>query len=231
MVKKADMRVKPRARTLAAASLSALVLTFATCMPGSTIWAPSYEQLNARAPDSFVVAMETSEGPIEITMYRDWSPLAVDRAYYLMANDFYAGARFYRVVPGFVAQWGLTGKPVLDSIWKEKGIDDEPVVDTNARGTVAFARAGRRSRSFQLFINLADNERLDTYASAGVLGFPPVGRVNSGMDVVDGLYDAYGQPGDMQDSISAVGSAYLRRTYPQLDSILSTRVVRSWPTR
>ena len=86
--------------------------------------------------------METSEGPIEITMYREWSPLAVDRAHYLMANDFYAGARFYRVVPGFVAQWGLTGKPVLDSLWQDRGIDDEPVVDSNARGTPvdAFAK-------------------------------------------------------------------------------------------
>ncbi|MCH2471250.1 MAG: peptidylprolyl isomerase [Gemmatimonadetes bacterium] len=218
-------------RTSAAASLSVLVLALAACMPGSTIWTPSYEELNTHAPDSFVVAMETSEGPIEITMYREWSPLAVDRAHYLMANDFYAGARFYRVVPGFVAQWGLTGKPVLDSLWQERGIDDEPVVDSNARGTVAFARAGRRTRSFQLFINLADNSRLDDYASGGVLGFPPIGRVNTGMDVVDGLYGAYGQPGDMQDSISAIGSTYLTRTYPQLDSILSTRVVRSWPPR
>ena len=215
----------------AAASFSALVLALATCMPGSTIWAPSPEEMNARAPDSFVVAMETSEGSVEMMMYREWSPLAVDRVYYLMANDFYAGARFYRVVPGFVAQWGLTGKPVLDSIWKEMGIDDEPVMDSNARGTVAFARGGPRTRSFQLFINLADNSRLDAYDSGGVVGFPPIGRIHTGMEVVDGLYGAYGQPEDIQDSISTVGSAYLRRTHPQLDSILSTRVVRSWPPR
>ncbi|MCH7533599.1 MAG: peptidylprolyl isomerase [Gemmatimonadetes bacterium] len=225
------MWVKSGSRMFAAASFSALVLTLATCMPGSTIWAPSPEEMNARAPDSFVVAMETSEGSVEMMMYREWSPLAVDRVYYLMANDFYAGARFYRVVPGFVAQWGLTGKPVLDSIWKEMGIDDEPVMDSNARGTVAFARGGPRTRSFQLFINLADNSRLDAYDSGGVVGFPPIGRIHTGMEVVDGLYGAYGQPEDIQDSISTVGSAYLRRTYPQLDSILNTRVVRSWPPR
>ena len=153
-------------------------------MPGSTIWTPSYEELNTHAPDSFVVAMETSEGPIEITMYREWSPLAVDRAHYLMANDFYAGARFYRVVPGFVAQWGLTGKPVLDSLWQERGIDDEPVVDSNARGTVAFARAGRRTRSFQLFINLADNSQFDHPKPAGH-GYTVFGKVTKGMEVID----------------------------------------------
>jgi peptidyl-prolyl cis-trans isomerase A (cyclophilin A) len=230
-VEKLEKWARFRPRTLGTVFCSALVMVLATCIPSSTVWAPSPEELDARAPDSFVVSMETSEGSVEITMYRAWSPLAVDRVYYLMANDFYAGARFYRVVPGFVAQWGLTGKPVLDSIWQAKGIDDEPVVESNSRGTLSFARGRPRTRSFQLFINLVDNSRLDAYAAGGVVGYPPVGRIHTGMDVVDGLYGVYGQPSEMQDSISTVGTAYLRRTYPQLDSIINTRVVRSWPAR
>ena len=181
-----------------------------------------------QAPDSFVAEVVTSEGAFEITMIRAWSPLAVDRAHFLMANDYYAGARFYRVEPGFVVQWGFSGDPALDSIWHPNGVADEPVVESNARGTVTFARSAPETRSIQMFVNLADNARLDAYASSGVVGFPPVGRIDTGVEVVDGIYSAYRPSPPRQDSIRAVGNAYLQRHFPQLDSIVSTRVVRWW---
>lgn len=199
------------------------------CASGSQLYEPTPEMLGATAPDSFVVEVETSEGAFLVQMTRAWSPLGVDRAYQLMANDFYAGARFYRVLPGFVAQWGFSGDPVLDSIWREQPLADEPTVSSNVRGTVSFARAGPETRSYTMFINLADNDRLDEQMSGGVAGYPPIGRIVDGLDVVDGFYAAYTQVPPRQDSIQALGNEYLSRAYPQLDSIIATRVIIEWP--
>ena len=201
----------------------------AACGPSEALWEPSPEMLAGAAPDSFVVEVETSEGTFHVAMHRAWSPLGVDRMYHLMGNNFYAGARFYRVLPGFVAQWGFSGDPALDSIWQERTIADEPTVESNVRGTVSFARAGRRTRSFTLFINLVDNERLDDTASGGVVGYPPIGRIINGLEVVDGFYAAYTENPPGQDSIAMVGNEYLQRRYPQLDSIVATRVILEWP--
>ncbi len=200
----------------------------AACGPNKALWEPTREMLAAPAPDSFVVEVETSEGTFEITMHREWSPLAVDRVHHLMSNDFYAGARFYRIASGFVAQWGYSGDPALDSIWQDRRLNDEPVRASNLRGVVSFARAGMRSRAFTLFINLVDNERLDDLASGGVVGYPPIGRISAGVEVVDGFYPGYADDPPVQDSIARSGNAYLRRSYPQLDSIIGTRVIRAW---
>lgn len=201
----------------------------AACASNAALRSPSQEMLSATAPDSFVVEVETSEGTFYVQMTRAWSPLGVDRAYQLMGNDFYAGARFYRVLPGFVAQWGFSGDPVLDSTWREHPIPDEPTVASNERGTVSFARAGPETRSYTMFVNLVDNERLDSQMSGGVAGYPPIGRIIDGVEVVDGFYAAYTEEPPLQDSISARGNEYLRRLYPQLDSIVATRVVVEWP--
>ena len=216
-------------RRSAVCGCAAIAVGLAACAGGGPLWEPTPEMLTARAPDSFVVEMITSEGPLEITMYRAWSPAGVDRAYHLMANDFYAGARIYRVEGGFVAQWGFSGDPVLDSIWRSHPLPDEPVVDSNLRGVVSFARGGPETRSFTLFVNLADNLRLDTMEGRGVTGYPPIGRIDVGLEVIDGFYGAYRDDAPRQDSIAAFGNDYLRRNYPQLDSIVSTRVVRRWP--
>jgi len=184
--------------------------------------------LAAAAPDSFVVEFVTSEGSFDVTMHREWSPLGVDRVYHLATSDFWAGARFYRVVPGFVAQWGFSGDPALDSIWDEHSIADEPSVASNVRGTVSFARAGPETRSFTLFVNLVDNQRLDDMMAGGVAGYPPIGRIDRGVEVVDGFYPGYTEDPPMQDSIAALGNEYMRRRYPQLDSIVGTRVIREW---
>lgn len=212
-----------------AAGCAAVAVGLAACAGGGPLWEPTPEMLAAPAPDSFVVEVVTSEGPFEITMHRAWSPAGVDRAHYLFANDFYAGARIYRVESGFVAQWGYSGAPFLDSIWRTRTLPDEPVVASNVRGVVSFARSGAETRSFMLFVNLADNLRLDTAEGRGVTGYPPIGRIDEGLEVIDGFYGAYRDDAPRQDSIRAFGNDYLRRHYPQLDSIVSTRVIRRWP--
>ena len=145
-----------------------------------------------------------------------------------MEENFYAGARIYRVEAGFVVQWGFSGDPVLDSIWREHTLVDEPVVGSNTRGVVSFARGGAETRSYTLFANLSDNQRLDALESRGGVGYPPIGTITKGLEVIDGFYGAYRDDAPRQDSIAAFGNDYLRRHYPQLDSIVHTRVIRSW---
>jgi cyclophilin family peptidyl-prolyl cis-trans isomerase len=212
-----------------AASVGAgLLLAAASCGPNAALWQPTPEMLAAPAPDPFVAEFVTSEGTFDVAMHRAWSPLGVDRMYHLLGNDFYAGARFYRVASGFVAQWGFSGDPTLDSIWEALPIDDEPVVESNVRGVVSYARGGARTRSYTLFVNLVDNQRLDALPTGGVVGYPPIGRVVRGLDVIDGLYPGYTEDPPDQDSIARLGNEYLRRRYPQLDSIVGTRIVREW---
>jgi peptidyl-prolyl cis-trans isomerase A (cyclophilin A) len=190
--------------------------------------------LDRPSPDSFDVRFETTRGEFVIRARRDWSPLGVDRFHYLAKARFYDGARFFRVIAGFVAQFGLRGEPAVDSVWQDRGIADEPVQASNHRSTVAFARGGPNSRSAQLYVNLADNARLDTVSS---FGFPPIGEVVLGMAVVDSLFAGYGGTrqrrleGPSQDSIAALGNAYLTRSYPKLDAIRKARVVKEWQAR
>lgn len=203
-------------------------LAVAACARPGPLWDPSPARLGVQAPDSFEVEVRTSEGPFLVALHRSWSPQAVDRAYLLFREDFFAGARVYRMVPGFVAQWGYSGDPMLDSLWRDHPVDDEPVVGSNVKGTLSFARSGPRSRSYTLYVNLADNLRLDTLEAGGVRGYPPIGRITEGADVPAGFYAAYAEAAPRQDSIAAFGNDYLRRHFPQLDSIVGTRVVREW---
>ena len=192
--------------------------------------------LNVAVPDSFVVAFETSRGRIDVMARKQWSPNGVDRLYTLVRAHHYDGARFFRVVKDFVAQFGLASDPKVNNAWKIRGIGDEPVRHTNARGTIAYARGGPGTRSVQLYINLKDNPRLD---SLNGFGFPPIAEVVRGLAVVDSLYSGYGestprtgaQPGrsgPSQDSIVTQGNAYLIRGWPKLDYIKTARVVREW---
>ncbi|MGM0705044.1 MAG: peptidylprolyl isomerase [Bacteroidota bacterium] len=176
------------------------------------------------APDSFAVALETTTGAVTLRLYRDWSPHGVDRVHCLVQHGHFDGLPVFRVVEGFVGQFGLTGDPVTDSLWAEAGIPDEPVRASNERGTIAFARDSVDTRSAQLFINLADNVRLDTTTYNGVTGFPPLGRVTSGMEAVDAWHSGYGED-ISQDSIRVQGRAYLARNYPDLDVIEAARIV------
>ena len=190
----------------------------------------------AQAPPTFKVKFETSKGEIVVEVTRDLAPHGADRFHDLVASRFYDGARFFRVVRNFVAQFGLSGDPKLNDAWRVRCIADEPVKHTNSRGTIAYARGGPGTRSVQIFVNLRDNARLDSLAG---FGFPPIAEVVSGMDLVDSLYSGYGegaprsgpQPGregPNQDSISRQGNAYLQRGWPKLDYVKSARVVREW---
>jgi len=172
-------------------------------------------------PDSFLVALTTSRGPVTVVVRRSWAPHGADRFYALVHDGFYDGARFFRVVRGFVVQFGLPADPRLGRAWSSQFISDDPVRHPNRRGTVAFASAGPNTRTTQLFVNLADNRRLDA------LGFAPIGQVAEGLGIVDGLYGQYGER-PSQDSIRLQGDAYLTRTYPNLDQIRTARIVREW---
>ena len=173
------------------------------------------------APDSFLVALTTSRGPVAVVVHRSWAPRGADRFYALVHGGFYDGARFFRVVRGFVAQFGLPADPQVGRVWSSQAIPDDPVRRPNRRGSLTFASAGPNTRTTQLFINLADNLRLDA------LGFAPIGRVAERMGIVDSLYAQYGER-PSQDSIRLQGDAYLKRAYPNLDQIRTATIVREW---
>jgi len=169
-----------------------------------------------QSPDSFRVAFETSRGPFVVQVLRAWAPQGADRFYQLVQQHFFDDTRFFRVVPGFVVQFGLGGDPKKNEPW-DKRIPDDSVRQTNARGTIVFATQGPNTRTHQLFINLGDNARLDG------MGFAPIGRVVQGMAVVDSLYSEYGESPDQQ-FIQTLGNSYLDRTFPKLDRIKTAKV-------
>jgi peptidyl-prolyl cis-trans isomerase A (cyclophilin A) len=173
----------------------------------------------ATAPDSFRVAFETTRGSFVVQVNRAWAPAGADRFYQLVEQQFFDGEKFFRVVPGFVAQFGLNGDPKRNEPWDSKNIPDDSVRHTNAKGTLTFAAMPvPNSRSHQMFLNLNDNARLDR------AGFAPIGVVVKGMSVVDSLYSGYGETPD-QTSIGNLGNSYLDRAFPKLDAIKSARIV------
>jgi peptidyl-prolyl cis-trans isomerase A (cyclophilin A) len=170
------------------------------------------------APDSFRVAFETTRGNFVVDVVRDWSPRGVDRFHELVSAGYFTDVAFFRVLPGFVAQFGMHGDPSVNKRWDDRPIADDPVVQSNKRGTIVFATAGPNKLGNQFFINFADNTGLDGQ------GFSPFGRVVEGMRVVDSIYAGYGESPD-QSRITAEGNAYLKRAFPRLDYIKSARVV------
>ncbi len=172
------------------------------------------------APEVFRVAFETTKGTFVVEVTRAWAPRGADRFHEAVIKKIYDGARFYRVVPRFVVQFGLKGDPATDRYWSNMYIPDDPVTQNNTRGTLSFAMAGAATRTTQVFINLQDNLRLDT------MGFAPFGKVVSGMDVVDNLFKGYGDAppsgvGPDQGRIKDEGNEYLDRFFPRLDHIKS----------
>jgi peptidyl-prolyl cis-trans isomerase A (cyclophilin A) len=204
------------------------------CARRPPLLAPTPKDLARVGPDSFLVQLETSRGNVELMVHRAWSPLGVDRMHFLLSQGYYDGARFFRVVPGFVVQWGISRDSSVNKVWNDRDLPDEPVRQSNTRGRISYARAGPNTRSVQLYINLADNSRLDT---ANVFGFPPIGEVRDGMALVDSLYAGYscrrGSQGTCpgQDSIQARGEDYLSRSFPRLDVIKKAGIVREWKNR
>ena len=179
--------------------------------------------LNAKAPDLYKVKFTTTKGDFVVEVHRDWAPLGADRFFNLVKNGYYDDASFFRVLPGFMAQFGINAKPAVNKVWEPATIKDDPVKQSNKRGYVSFATGGPNTRTTQVFINYGDNSRLDGQ------GFSPFGMVTEGMDVVDKLYSGYGEgapggSGPDQGRIQAEGKAYLDKSFPQLDSIKTARV-------
>jgi peptidyl-prolyl cis-trans isomerase A (cyclophilin A) len=173
-----------------------------------------------QAPDKFRVKFETSAGDFVLEVVRKWAPKGADRFYELVQKDFYKDTRFFRVVPNFVVQWGINGDPEVNREWKDATIKDDPVVASNLRGYITFAKKPLPdTRTTQLFINLVDNQRLDE------MGFAPFGRVVEGMEVVDKINAEYGGA-PSQDAIQAQGNAYLKKNFPNMDYIKSVKVMK-----
>ncbi len=170
------------------------------------------------APESFRVAFETTRGTFVVDVIRAWSPQGVDRFHDLVNAGYFTDVAFFRVLPGFVAQFGMHGDPAVNRRWDDRPIPDDSVAQSNKRGTIVFATSGPNTRANQFFINYADNAGLDRQ------GFSPFGRVVEGMRVVDSIYAAYGEAPD-QSRIAAEGNAYLKREFPRLDYIKSARIV------
>ena len=206
------------------------LLVAAGCRPPGLLPPTAEESVSPVAPDSFEVTFETTQGPVTMVAHREWSPAGVDRLHELVRRRVYDDIRIYRVASGYVAQFGLGARADANTAWQALGIVDEPVVQPNTRGRVSFARGGPKTRSLQIFINLANNSpRLDTLNVGGIAGYPPIGEVTAGMDAVDKFNAEYGPaPAQRQDSIRALGNAWLDRVYPNLDRIQRARITRAW---
>ena len=179
---------------------------------------PTSDEMKTEAPEQCAVTFETTAGNFVLTVYRDWAPRGADRFYNLVTNGFYNEQRFFRVVPGFVVQWGMSGDPEITKEWANAQFLDDPVKESNTRGRISFAATNRpNSRTTQVFINLGDNTNLDG------MRFAPFGEVTEGMDVVDKINAEYGQQAS-QGYIAEQGNAYLQEAFPNMDYIKSVRV-------
>jgi peptidyl-prolyl cis-trans isomerase A (cyclophilin A) len=179
-------------------------------------------QLTEQAPDVFRAAFDTSQGRFVIRVRREWAPLAADRFYNLVKNGFYNDTRFFRVLDGFMVQFGLNGDPQVQRAWQSANLRDEPPTESNTRGFASFTReSGPNSRYTMIFINYRDNSYLDAE------GFAPFGQVVEGMEVVDKLYSGYGRQNvPDQRRIIREGNAYLASEYPKLDYVKTATIAK-----
>jgi peptidyl-prolyl cis-trans isomerase A (cyclophilin A) len=208
-------------RVSVTAAFAALAVSLAATAVQTAAPAPAAppQVTNDRAPDMYRVRLDTNEGPIVIEVTRAWAPNGADRFYNLVKSGYYDEARFFRVLPGFMAQFGIHADPAASAAWRRVPIQDDPVTQSNRRGMVTFATAGPNTRTTQVFINFDDrNAALDRQ------GFSPFGRVISGMENVEKLFSGYGEgapngPGPDQQLVQLQGNAYLTRAFPNLDFI------------
>jgi len=179
-----------------------------------------------QAPATYRVKFDTTKGPFVVEIHRDWAPRGADRFYELIEDKYYDDLYFFRVIKGFVVQWGIHKDPAVMARWNTMAILDDPVTQSNRRGTITFATDGPNTRTTEPFINLADNKRLDSR------GFAPFGEVVEGLDVVDKLYSGYGDgppkgEGVDQTKAEAQGNEYIEGRFPRLDKIRTARLVRN----
>ena len=201
------------------AAVQALLLT-AVSLPAQTkaSQAKSAKTASAgQAPATFKVRFETTKGPFTVEVHRDWAPIGVDHFYRLVKSGYYDGAKFFRVVPNFVVQFGLAADPAVTAKWQTP-IKDDPVKESNRTGYLVYATAGPNTRTTQLFINLRDNSPLDRQ------GFAPFGMVtDDGMKVVEQIYAGYGEQPE-QGAITAKGNAYLNPKFPKMDGVTKATI-------
>jgi cyclophilin family peptidyl-prolyl cis-trans isomerase len=191
-----------------------------TASPGYTDPA----KLTEKSPETFKVQFDTTKGKFTIEVTRSLSPNGADRFYNLVRSGYFKDIAFFRVIPGFMCQFGIHGDPNVSAKWREAKIADDPVKGSNTRGTITFATAGPNTRTTQLFINFGDNRNLDG------MGFSPFGKVTEGMDVVDKINGEYGEgaprgAGPDQGRVQTEGNAYLKKDFPNLDYIKSATVI------
>jgi len=180
--------------------------------------------LTEQAPATYKAKFDTAKGSFVIQVTRAWAPTGADRFYNLVKNGYFDDGRFFRVIPGFMVQFGLNADPALNAKWRVARIPDDRVSQSNTRGMVTFATSGPNARTTQVFINFDDNSRLDG------MGFAPFGKIVSGMDVVDKLYSGYGEGapngrGPDQNRIQTEGNAYLTQSFPKLDHVTKATIV------
>tara|TARA_R110002111_G_scaffold115879_4_gene176915 strand:+ start:294 stop:1028 length:735 start_codon:yes stop_codon:yes gene_type:complete len=185
---------------------------------------PNHESWSRQAPETFKVKFTTTQGNVVIQVTREWAPLGADRFYNLVDNGFYDGVKFFRVIDGFMAQFGINGNPEVSAVWRDQPINDDPNKVKNSRGRITFAMAGPNTRTSQLFISFGDNSFLDNQ------GFSPFGEVIEGMEVIDALYAGYGEGaprgnGPEQGRVQHEGNPYLEAEFPRLDSLNTARIV------
>jgi peptidyl-prolyl cis-trans isomerase A (cyclophilin A) len=189
-------------------------------LAATTLFAASFPlSARAAAPETYKVKFETTAGDFTIEVTRRLAPLGADRFHELVESKFFDGARFFRVVPDFVVQFGITGDPEVQKKWRDARIQDDEVKVSNKKGTIVFATSGKNSRTTQLFVNLKDNGRLDA------LGFAPFGRVVEGMESVEKITSKYGEEPD-QGEIQSRGNEYLTKVFPDLDYIEKATIVK-----
>ncbi len=186
------------------------------------------DSLKLQAPAVFSAKFTTTKGDFVVEVTRAWSPRGADRFYNLVKYHFFDNAAFFRVVEGFVVQFGISARPDVAHAWENARVVDDPVIESNKRGVLTFATSGPNTRTTQLFINLGDNANLDS------MGFAPFGKVTSGMDVVAKLYSGYGEGapngnGPDQGRIQTEGKAYLDKSFPLLDTIKAAVIVPTAP--
>jgi peptidyl-prolyl cis-trans isomerase A (cyclophilin A) len=181
-------------------------------------------KLTEKAPETFKAQFDTTKGKFTVEVTRSLSPNGADRFYNLVRSGYFKDVAFFRVIPGFMCQFGIHGDPAVSAKWREANIADDPVKGSNARGTITFATAGPNTRTTQLFINFGDNTGLDGQ------GFSPFGKVTEGMDVVDKINSEYGEGapngrGPDQGRVQMEGNTYLKKDFPNLDYIKSATIV------
>jgi peptidyl-prolyl cis-trans isomerase A (cyclophilin A) len=212
-----------RSLIVAAGALAVVGAAAAAQEPGrSALMNPA--ALKETAPATYKVKFDTSAGPFTVEVHRDWAAHGADRFYNLVKAGFFNDCRFFRVISGFMVQFGINGDPKVMEAWRPATLPRDPVKQSNKRGYITYAMgASPDTRTTQVFINFGDNSNLDS------MGFAPFGQVTSGMNVVDKIYSGYGEGaprgnGPEQGRIQMEGNAYLTKAFPKMDYIKAATI-------